>query len=221
VGTCTIEEDKNISNGKLEKILQIYGNTKPKMAKKGRDISGRFQMIKRFALEQNSTIDNEAYEELEGTESFYSGFLKKNQIIEGESVVFYPNHVLSTREDGTQKRIEGRYGSPLSAIEYFLENDIKKGDVYESKFILDGYPYIFRCEVIQLEILDRFGIPAYKIDVSTYDGLKKNKSGQPKIKKKKGISLWLCKHGKYKDRFLRVKIKYKWYLTLYLDMKKA
>ncbi|MFC2165312.1 hypothetical protein ACFLT2_09990, partial [Acidobacteriota bacterium] len=146
--------------------------------------------------------------------------LKQKERVESETVIFYPDYVLATREDGVEKRIEGKYESPLGALEYLLENDIKVGDTYESKFILSGYPYIFKCEVSKKEQFKQYGVSVFKIDITTYDGLKKDKSGKPLVKKKKGgIRIWLCKEGKYKNRILRLNIKYKWYITLKCEVK--
>lgn len=220
VGDMSFEETLRRNEEHLEKVLYLHGNTRPEQVAKGRDFGGEFKITKRIPLNAGDSIDQSLLEQEEGVEIFYAGTLKQKEKIESETVVFYPHHVLATREDGVEKRIEGEYESPLGALEYLLENDIKIGDTYESKFILSGYPYIFKCEVSEKDKFKDYGVSAFKIDITTYDGLKKDENGKPLIKKKKGgIRIWLCKEGKYKNRILRLNIKYKWYLTLKCEVK--
>jgi hypothetical protein len=222
VGTMAIEEEVRRDGNKLNKVFRMYGNSKPEMAAKGRDYGGEFKMVKRLPLDDRGEVDREALEEWRGVESSYSGYLRKNGKIEGENVVFFPDGAVATRENGTEKRIQGDYGSLLSALEYFFENDIKAGDVFESKFILNGYPYIFKCEVGKPDVLAPYRARAFRIDVTTYDGLLKDGQGNPKIRKKKGgIRLWLSKEGDFRNRVLRLKIHYRWYLTLSMELSKT
>ena len=86
-------------------------------------------------------------------------------------------------------------------LEHFFDNDIHAGDVYESKFILGQYPYIFKCGVSGPAMqLKPFNTKAYQIDVTTFDGLLKDSRGLPKVRKRKGG------------------IRYKWYLTLNMEL---
>lgn len=220
LGKMVIEENSQIDGDTLEKVFRMYGSTDSKQAKKGRDYSGDLKIITRFPLKTDGRVDEKAMKQGKSGESHYSGLLKKNEIIEREEVVFYQDYAVSTRGEGEKKIIEGKYASPLSAFEYFLTNDVKEGDVFESDFIIDSSPKIYRCEVGKKEYLEEYKSYAYKIDVLTFDGLKKDDTGQPlAIKKKGGIRLWLCKDGEFKDRFLRLNIKYRWYLTLSFQMR--
>jgi hypothetical protein len=220
VGDMSFEETLTRNEDHLEKVLYLYGNTKPEQVAKGRDFGGEFKITKRVSLSETGDVDKEALEEGKDVESFYAGTLKRKEKVESETVVFFPDYVLATREDGIEKRIDGEFESPLGALEYLLENDIEIGDTYESKFILSGHPYIFKCEVSKKDKFKRYGVSAFKIDVTTYDGIKKDDKGRPLVKKKKGgIRIWLCKEGKYKNRILRLNIKYKWYLTLKCEVK--
>jgi len=220
VGFLSFEETLQRNEENLEKVLYLHGNTKPEMVAKGRDFGGEFKITKRVPLESSGIVGPEVLEQSKDAEIFYAGTLKQKERVESETVIFYPDYVLATREDGVEKRIDGKYESPLGALEYLLENDIKVGDTYESKFILSGYPYIFKCEVSKKEQFKQYGVSVFKIDITTYDGLKKDKSGKPLVKKKKGgIRIWLCKEGKYKNRILRLNIKYKWYITLNCEVK--
>lgn len=220
LGKMAVEENSWVNGDRLEKIFRMYGSTDPKQVKKGRDFSGDLKIVTRLPLKSDRSVGRADVEEGAGVERYYSGVLKKNEIVEKEEVVFYADHAISTRPEGEPKVIEGKYESPLSAFEYFLNNDVKEGDVFESNFIIDSSPKIYRCEVGKKEYLENYKSYAYKIDVLTFDGIKKDKNGQPlPIKKKGGIRLWLCKDGEWKDRFLRLNIKYRWYLTLSFQMR--
>ncbi len=220
LGKMAIEENVRKDANRLEKVFRMYGSTDPKHAKKGRDYSGDLKIITRLPLKPDESVDGMDAEQGGGVESCYSGVLKKNEKVEREEVIFYSDHAVSKREKGDPKIIQGKYASPLSAFEYFLENTVKEGDVFESNFIIDSSPKVYRCEVGKKEYLEHYKSYAYKIDVLTFDGMKKDEMGQPlAIKKKGGIRLWLCKEGEFKDRFLRLNIKYKWYLTLSFQMR--
>ena len=220
LGNMALEENSHTDGDTIEKVLRMYGNTDPKQVKKGRDFSGDLKIIKRLPLKPDGSVDLLAVDEGKSGEIYYSGVLKKNETVEREEVVFYSDRAVSNRGEGEPKIIEGKYASPLSALEHFLENDVEEGDVFESDIIIDSSPKIYRCEVGKKEYLEEYRSHAYKIDVLTFDGLKKDKNGQPlAIKKKGGIRLWLCKDGEFKDRFLRLEIKYKWYLKLAFQMR--
>lgn len=218
VGSMKIEESVKRQGNSLESVLYMHGNTDPKQVEKGRDVGGEFLITKRLPLRPDGSIDQAAVVAGQGVMNHYTGQLKKDGEITGEEVVFFPDHIISTREDGKETRIQGKFGSPLSALEYLIENDIKTGDVFESKFILSGHPYIFRCEVGEPEFLESVGVSAFKVTVSTYDG-KNYRYGRPVSIKKKGIRIWFCKDGAFKNTIVRMNIKYKWYLTLKIYMK--
>jgi hypothetical protein len=218
VGRMTIEEHTCQDGNKIEKILRLAGHSTPEQIKKRRDIGGEFQMVKRLPLDTQGRIDWPAVEEGRDVECLHTGFLKQNQKTESEKVLIYPDRAVACREDGSEKTLEGNYGSLLSVLEHFFDNDIKAGDVYESKFILGQHPYIFKCEVAGPAMLKPFGIKAYLIDVTTFDGVLKDGRGLPKVRKKKGgIRIWLSKEDPLKNRVLRMSIRYKWYLTLNME----
>jgi hypothetical protein len=220
VGSMKIEESIRRQEEVLEKILYLYGNTDPEQVKKGRDIGGEFRITKRLPLDADGSVDESDVIPGRGMENFYKGRLKRNEEVTGEEVVFFPDHVISTREDGKETKIYGKYGSPLAALEYLIANDIQSGDVFESRFILNGHPYIFQCEVEKPEWIESLGVSAFKVMVSTFDGKKRNKYGKPVAIKKKGIRIWFCKEeGAYQNTVVKMDIKYKWFLTLKIIMK--
>jgi hypothetical protein len=199
VGSMKIEESVKRQGNSLERVLYMHGNTDPKQVEKGRDVGGEFRITKRLPLRPDGSIDQAAVAAGQGVENHYTGQLKKEGEITGEEVVFFPDHIISTREDGKETRIQGKFGSPLSALEYLIENDIKTGDVFDSK--------------------ESVGVSAFKVTVSTYDGKNYTRYGRPVSIKKKGIRVWFCKDGAFKNTIVRMNIKYKWYLTLKIYMK--
>ena len=220
VGSAQLERNLERKDSELIKTFRVSGRTKPEMARKGRDIGGEFTTV--------TSIPVSAEDEAQGSPSsgdldsrtYYTGVLEKNGVAKGEKVVFYPDYALSTKTDGAEKRIDGRFQSLLAGFEFFMENPIRPGEVFESNFVLDGYPYLFKCEAGEPEFLDEYGVKAYRIDVTTFDGKLKDKRGQPQVVKKKGgIRLWLCKEGRYNNEILRMKLQYKWYLTLVFDLR--
>jgi len=219
VGRMTIEEQIRKAGDRIEKILRLAGHSTPDQVKKGRDIGGEFQMVKRLPLDTEGRVDWPAVELGRGVECLHTGFLKQNQKTESERVVIYPDRAVACREDGSEKTLEGNYGSLLSLLEYFFENDIQADDVYESKFVLGQHPYIFKCEVAGPAPLKAFNTKAYLIDVTTFDGVLKDSRGLPKVRKRKGgIRIWLSKEEPFKNRVLRMSIRYKWYLTLNMEL---
>jgi len=219
VGRMTIEEHAQQDENMIEKVLRLAGHSTPEQIKKGRDIGGEFRMVKRFPLDTRGRIDWPAVEEGRDVECLHSGFLKQNQKTESEKVVIYPDRAVACREDGSEKTLQGNFGSILSLLEYFIDNEIHAGDVYDSKFILGQHPYIFKCEVAGPALLKPFNTRAYLIDVTTFDGVLKDSRGQPKVRKKKGgIRIWLSKEEPIRNRVLRMSIRYKWYLTLNIEL---
>lgn len=220
VGLMTIEVSTQQDGDKIKKILRLAGHSTPEQIKKGRDIGGEFQMAKRLPLDPEGNIDWAAVEEGRDVECLHMGFLKQNQKTESEKVIIYPDRAVACREDGSEKTLEGNYGSLLSVLEHFFDNEVKAGDVYESKFILGQYPYIFKCEVAgPAKHLKPFDTEAYLIDVTTFDGILKDSRGMPKVRKKRGgIRVWLSKKEPYKNQVLRMSIRYKWYLTLSMEL---
>jgi hypothetical protein len=216
VGRMTIEGQTRRVGDRIEKTLRLAGHSTPEQVKKGRDIGGEFRMVKRLPVNPEGRIDWKA---AENAECLHTGYLKQNRKTESEKVTIYPDRAIACREDGSEKTLQGNYGSLLSLLEYFLDNEIKVGDIHESKFILGQCPYIFRCEVDGPALLKPFNTKAYLIDVTTFDGLLRDSRGLPKVRKKKGgIRIWLSKEEPYRNQVLRMNIRYKWYLTLNIEL---
>jgi hypothetical protein len=99
---------------------------------------------------------------------------------------------------------------------------VEAGDVYKSAFILGGHPYIFCCEVGPPTIHEPTRARVFPIDFTTFDGLKKDGRGRPKVTKNKGgIRVCLSKDGPYENTYLRLCVQYRWYLTLRMEYLKA
>jgi hypothetical protein len=222
VGSFFIEEEVCRNGDCLDNIFRIFGNSKPELAQKGKDYSGELRSVKRRRLDD---ADGGGVWQNEGTadaEASSSGYFKKNGSREGEDIVFYPDHAVSRRENGGEKRIEGSFGSLLSVLRYFLEHEVDAGDIYESAFILGGHPYIFRCEVGPPTIHTPSRARVFPIEFTTFDVLEKDSRGRPKVSKKKGgIRVWLSKEEPYRNIYLCLIIQYKWYLTLQMEYLKA
>jgi len=222
VGTALLERRLAKNGAELVKTFRFSGRSKPEMAKKGRDIGGEFTTVTCLPLNGEGEVDRTSVGGGRGAGSSYSGVLAKNGVAKGEKVIFYSDHALSIRDDGFERRLDGRFESLLSGLEFFLDNPIRPGDVYRSRFILDGHPYIYKCEVGEPEVVEPYGVKAYRIDMTTYDGRLLDGSGNPQVVKKKGgIRLWLCKDGDHRNEFLRLRLQYKWYLTLIFDLKRT
>ncbi len=222
VGSFFIEEEVRWNGDILEKVFRIFGNSKPELARKGKDYSGELMSVKRIRVDDQDDDGHLQNEEWPEDESSSTGYFKKNGVVESESIVFYRDHAVSTRESGDEKRIEGDFGSLLSAVRYFLEHEIKAGDIHESAFILGGHPFIFRCGVGQPTIHESSRAPVFPIDFTTYDCLEKDRRRRPKVAKNRGgIRVWLSKEGPFQDTYLRLKIRYRWYLTLRMEYVKA
>ena len=221
VGTALLERRFERNDTEVVETIRFSGRSKPEMAKKGRDIGGEFTTVTCLPLKGDGEVDRASVEAGQGVGNSYSGVLAKNGVAKGEKVFFYPDHALSIRNDGSEKTLEGRFESLLAGLEFFLDNPIRPGDVYRSRFILDGYPFIYKCEVGQPEVVEPYGVKAFRIDITTYDGRLLDGSGNPQVVKKKGgIRLWLCKDGDHRNEFLRLRLQYKWYLTLIFDLKR-
>ena len=222
VGTFAIEAEVRRTGDFQDRVFRIFGRSKPELAKKGKDYSGELEMVRALPIEGEDGRD-EMEVGIAGTAiSSSSGYFKKNGVSEAESIAFYPDYAVSRRENGSEKRVEGSCGCLISAMEHFLEHEIREGDVYESRFVFGGRPFLFKCEVGRATSIQTGGARVFPIDFTTYDGVEKDEKGMPKIVKKKGgIRLWLSKEGPYKDTYLRLMIQYKWYLTLHLEMVKS
>ncbi len=220
-GVMTIESSLQKDNGRLEKRLRLAGNSSAEQAKKNRDYRGEFNILKLFPLKADGTVDEEAVKEGRGFDSSSSGFLKLNKKTQSERIIFFPGHAVSTREDGTEKRIEGSFGCVISPLEYLMEHDLKVGQVFEVPFLLNGIPRIFKCEVSDLETLTDFKTSAYRVDIWAVEKSGDADKASKDVWRKKGnVRVYFCKDGPLRNRMLRMKIKFRWYLWLYFDIKK-
>ena len=219
VGTFAIEEEVRRNGDSLDRFFRIFGSSKPELSKKGKDYSGELELVRTLAPEREGQPEGPTDERSGRAMSSSSGYFKKNGIIESESIVFFPDHAVSRRENGDKRRVEGSFGCLISAIEHFLECEIKQGDAFESRFVLGGHPFMFKCEVGPATRLQSRGAKVFPIELTTYDGLERDARGMPKVVKKKGgIRLWLSKEEPFKDTYLRLMIQYKWYLCLHMEI---
>jgi hypothetical protein len=151
-----------------------------------------------------------------------AGFFNKNGQVQAEMIVFSPDCAVCRRENGDEKRVAGNHGCLATALEYFSAHDFAAGEVREFPFIFGGHSYVFRCEVGKAARLEPYGNRVYPIDFTTYDGILKDGRGTPLVKKEKGdIRIWVSKEGPFKDRIVRLKVKYAWYLTIHMDLYRA
>ncbi len=197
----------------------MAGETNDSQKKRNRDYRGDFSLLKTYPLRSDGTVDEEAGASGRSLESSSAGFLKLNKKYQAEKIVFFPDHAVATREDGTEKRVEGSYDCILSPLEYMMEHDLKVGQVFETPFLLNGVPRVFHCEVVDLDTLSEYRSRAYLVDIWAVD---KTPGGQDKASKdvwrKKGnVRVWFAKDGPYRNEMLRMKIKFRWYLWLYFD----
>lgn len=222
VGTFAIEEEVRRNGDFLDKVFRIFGSSKPELVKKGKDYSGELEVVRTVPPEGEDGLHRPVAEESGRATGSSSGYFKKNGVSEGESIVFFPDHAVSRRENGIEKRVEGSCGCLISAIEHFLECEVREGDVFESRFVLGGRPFLFKCEVGRATLIQSRGAKVFPIDFTTYDGVERDDEGRPRvIKKKGGIRLWLSKEEPYKDTYLRLMIQYRWYLTLQMERVKS
>jgi len=222
VGTFAIEEDIREDGDQLDKVFRIFGNSKPEMARDGKDYRGELKMTSRFSGNSQGEGDGEDGDEERAVEISSSGFFNKNGQVVAESITFFPDCAVSRRENGDEKRIDGQYGCLITVLEYFVDHEVAAGDIREFPFILGGSPYCFKCEVGKAAALAPFGTKVFPVDFTVLDGLRKDGRGMPLVKQKKGsIRIWVSKEGPFKDRILRLKLQYAWYLTLHMDLYKA
>ena len=220
IGTMTIESALREKAGRLEKSLRVSGSSNEKTRKKY-DYRGQADIVKVLPLRADGSVDEEAVREWRGYESSASSSLKLNKRFQSEKIEFFRDHIVSTREDGNVREAEGSYGSFLSPLEYLMEHDIKVGEVIETPYVLNGVPRIFRSEVTGLVTLSDYHTRAFQIDISSYDKVPAQEKGSRDVWKKKGnIRVWFCKTEPYRNEILRMKIKFRWYLWLYFDLKK-
>jgi hypothetical protein len=221
VGAMTIESSVRTNGRRLEKSLRMAGGANAEQVKKNRDFRGEFNALKIYPLRPDGSVDEQAVGEWRDTESSSSGFLKLNKKFQAERIAFFPDHAVAMREDGTEKRVEGGYGSILSPLEYLTEHDIKVGETIETPFILNGVPRVFRSEVTDLVTLSAYRSRAYQIDIWAYEKIKGEDKATKDVWRKKGnVRIWFCKDGPYRNQMLRMKIKFRWYLWLNFDLKK-
>jgi hypothetical protein len=220
IGTMTIESALREKAGRLEKSLRVSGSSNEQTRKKY-DYRGQADIVKVLPLRADGSVDEEAVREWRGYESSASSSLKLNKKFQSEKIEFFRDHIVSTREDGKVREAEGSYGSFLSPLEYLMEHDIKVGEVIETPYVLNGVPRIFRSEVTGLVTLSDYHTRAFQIDISSYDKVPAQEKGSRDVWKKKGnIRVWFCKTEPYRNEILRMKIKFRWYLWLYFDLKK-
>ena len=218
-GTATIESAARPKDGRLEKSLRMAGETNDSQKRRNRDYRGDFSLLKAYPARSDGTVDEEAAAAGSGTESSSSGFLKLNKKYQAEKIAFFPDHAVATREDGTQKTIDGSYGCILSPLDYMMEHDLKVGQVFETPFILNGVPRVFHCEVTDLDNFSEYRSRAYLVDIWAVDRTPggKDKASKDVWRKKGNVRVWFAKDGPYRNEMLRMKIKFRWYLWLYFD----
>jgi hypothetical protein len=218
VGTFAIEGEVRRNGDFLDNFLRIFGASKPELARDRRDYSGEMEVLRRVPAKREDGGDGREITESGAAVGRSSGFFKKNGVIQSENIVFFSDYALSRRENGQETRVEGSHDGLISALRYFLEHDVKEGDVYKSTFIFGAHPYIFRCEVGRPTVIQPQGAKAFPIDLMTFDMLQRDGTGKYKAVKKKGsIRLYLCQDEPYKNIYLRLKIEYKWFLTLQME----
>jgi hypothetical protein len=220
-GSMTIESARQTKDGRLEKTLRMAGGTNAEQVKKNRDYSGEFKVLKTYPLRPDGSVDDQAAAAGRGVESSSSGFLKTNKKTQSERMTFFPDHAVVIRNDGPETRVEGSYGCILAPLEYLMEHDIKVGDVIDTPFILKGIPRIFRMEVEDVETYSPLKARAYKIVLYAIDKTAGPDRAPKDVWKKKGnLRIWFCKEGPYRNQMLRMKIKFRWYLSLLFDLQK-
>lgn len=221
VGAMTIESALRTKDGRLEKTLRLAGGSNPEQVKKNRDFSGEFKVLKTYPLGPDGSVDEQAAAEGRGIESSSSGSLKTNKTTQAERMTFFPDHAVVVRNDGPETRVEGSYGCILAPLEYLMEHEIKVGDVIDTPFILKGIPRIFRMEVTGLTTLSPLKARAYEIVLYAVEKTAGPDRAPKDVWRKKGnLRIWFCKEGPYRNQMLRMKIKFRWYLSLLFDLKK-
>jgi hypothetical protein len=219
-GTMTIDSSLRSTNGRLEKRLRLAGNTNAAQAQKKRDYRGEFNILKLYPINPDGSVDEAAVAAGREFDSSSSGYLKLNAKTQSEQITFFPDHAISKREDGTEKRIDGSYGCVISPLEYLMEHELVAGQVFEVPFLLNGIPRIFKCEVSEPETMTDFKTKAYRVDLWAVDKVGGADKAPKDVWRKKGnVRIYFCKDGPLRNRMLRMKIKFRWYLWLYFDIK--
>jgi hypothetical protein len=218
VGTMSIEADIKRDGNVLKKYLSLKGDVNKEHAQRY-DYHGEFITRTVLPLKPDGTVDEEAVKSFQGYEKNSSGFLKLNKKYEAEKITFLPGRAVATREDGSEKTVEGDYASIMSPLDYLMDHEIKVGETIELPYVLNGAPHVFRCEVKKLEFMDDFKSRAYQIDISSYDKTGAEDATSKDVWKKKGnVRVWFCKEGPYRNRMLRMRIKFRWYLWLNMEL---
>jgi hypothetical protein len=218
VGTMSIETDIRRTGRTLEKYLRLKGDVNESHAKRY-DYHGEFITRITLPLKPDGTVDEEAVQEHRGAGKTSSGFLKLNKKYQAEKITFLPGRAVATREDGSEKTVEGDFGSILAPLDYLMDHEIKVGDVVELPYVLNGAPHNFVCEVNKFVTLTDFKTRVFQIDISSYDKTAAEDATSKDIWKKKGnIRIWFCKEGPFRNRMLKMRIKFRWYLWLYFDL---
>jgi hypothetical protein len=221
VGSMTIESALRPNSGRLEKRLRMAGSTNAGQVRKNRDYHGEFNVLKLLPLMPDGSVDTEAVKEWRNFDSSSSGYLKLNKKFQSERLTFFRGRAVATREDGTEKTIDGDYGSILAPLEYLMENDIRAGDVIEAPFILNGVPRVFVLQVSGPVTLSAYKTRAYQVDIWAYEKANGVDRAPKDVWRKKGnVRVWFCKEGPYRNQLLRMKIKFRWYLWLFFDLQK-
>lgn len=216
-----IESALEKSGGGLRKTLRLGGSSTPEQAKKKRDFSGEFSLLKLYPLRPDGSVDDQAVQNDRWLESSSAGFLKTNKKTQSETITFFPDHAVVVRQDKPDVRVEGSYGCILSPLEYLMEHDIKAGEVIDVPFILNGVPRIFRMEVGKLTTLSSLKAPAYEIVLYAVDKTPgPDKAAKDVWRKKGNLRIWFCKEGPYRNQMLRMRIKFRWYVSLVFDLEK-
>jgi hypothetical protein len=221
VGTMTIESSLRQQGDRLEKSLRLAGASNEDMVKKrNRDYQGDFSLLKVYPSGPEGSVAAAVAEE-RFLESSSRGFLKLNKKYQAEKIAFFPDHAVASREDGTEKRVEGAYGCILSPLEYMMEHDLRVGQVFETPFILNGIPRVFRCEVTDLDSLSDYRTRAYRVDIWAVERTMGADKAPKDIWRKKGnVRVWFAKDGPYRNEMVRMRIRFRWYLWLYFDRQK-
>ncbi len=220
-GTMAIDSSLQTAGGRLEKTLRLAGATNAAQAQKKRDYRGEFTILKLYPLKADGSVDEAAVAAGRDFDSSSSGYLKLNQKTQSEKIAYFPDHAVSTREDGKEKRVEGSYGCVISPLEYLMEHELVDGQTFEVPFLLNGIPRVFKCEVSGPETMTDFKTKAYRVDIWAVDkGGGADKAPKDVWRKKGNVRVYFCKDGPLRNRMLRMKIKFRWYLWLYFDLKK-
>jgi hypothetical protein len=221
-GSLTIESSLREAEGRLTKTLRMAGGTTPEQAKKNRDFRGEFNLLETSPVPPADPSDGHTAEEGGAVERSSAAFIKLNKKSQTEKMTFFPDHALVYLDDKPEKRVDGSYGCLLTPLAYLMEHEIKVGDVIDTPFLLKGVPRVFRMEVEGSTTLSPYKARAYEISlyaVETTTGA--DKPAVDVWRKKGNLKIWFCKEGPYRNQMLRLKVKFRWYLWLYFDLRKV